>query len=207
MIAVEQSPLFLFGKVEPVIKVAIMVMLKETDEGPKTLVAPRTSGFLKGRWTFPGGKVEPDETNLECVMRETWEETGLRLDPVYVIDDMFDPLKLATKVGLISLTIFSYYYDDSCNNPPKATEPKNEDWRWMTTREMLQLMAQGLLSPVKLVSCWLEIAQAFNEAMEDTGAVEPELEMYLDTIRMPNLVNRIPARALIPKELRPFLGY
>jgi 8-oxo-dGTP pyrophosphatase MutT (NUDIX family) len=36
-----------------------------------------------GTWWFPpGGGVEPDETDEGAVLRELWEETGLRLDEV-----------------------------------------------------------------------------------------------------------------------------
>jgi 8-oxo-dGTP pyrophosphatase MutT (NUDIX family) len=37
-------------------------------------------GKTTGKWSFPKGhKNDPDETALECAMRETWEETGLTL--------------------------------------------------------------------------------------------------------------------------------
>jgi 8-oxo-dGTP pyrophosphatase MutT (NUDIX family) len=32
-----------------------------------------------GRWCLPGGHMEPGETLAECVEREVWEETGLRV--------------------------------------------------------------------------------------------------------------------------------
>jgi len=32
-------------------------------------------------WGAPAGGREPDETVLECATRETWEESGLRIDP------------------------------------------------------------------------------------------------------------------------------
>lgn len=32
-------------------------------------------------WGVPGGLREPGETVVECVVREVWEETGLRLGP------------------------------------------------------------------------------------------------------------------------------
>jgi 8-oxo-dGTP diphosphatase len=38
-----------------------------------------------GLWDLPGGGREGDETPLECVLRETEEEFGLRLDPDAVV--------------------------------------------------------------------------------------------------------------------------
>ncbi|RVV98199.1 NUDIX domain-containing protein [Mesobaculum littorinae] len=37
-----------------------------------------------GLWDLPGGGREGDETPLACVLRETREETGLRLDPARI---------------------------------------------------------------------------------------------------------------------------
>ncbi|MDJ0868012.1 MAG: NUDIX domain-containing protein [Myxococcota bacterium] len=38
-----------------------------------------------GRWTTPGGAIEPLETPADAVVREAWEETGLRVEPVRVL--------------------------------------------------------------------------------------------------------------------------
>lgn len=37
-----------------------------------------------GKWCVPGGAVEAGETPLEAAVRETFEETGLRIDAVNV---------------------------------------------------------------------------------------------------------------------------
>ncbi len=34
-----------------------------------------------GVWSTPGGSMEPDETPADAVVREAWEETGLRVHP------------------------------------------------------------------------------------------------------------------------------
>ncbi|AKB73820.1 GDP-mannose mannosyl hydrolase [Methanosarcina lacustris Z-7289] len=34
-----------------------------------------------GKWDLPGGKVNPDETLKEAVVREVWEETGISIFP------------------------------------------------------------------------------------------------------------------------------
>jgi len=36
-------------------------------------------------WSTPGGAIEPDESPVDAVVRETWEETGLLVTPVALI--------------------------------------------------------------------------------------------------------------------------
>lgn len=37
--------------------------------------------FMGGAWVFPGGAVDPGETDVQAAAREVQEEAGLRLDP------------------------------------------------------------------------------------------------------------------------------
>jgi 8-oxo-dGTP diphosphatase len=41
------------------------------------LLVQRGSALGRGRWSLPGGKVEPNETTLEAAHRELLEETGV----------------------------------------------------------------------------------------------------------------------------------
>ncbi|GAB89448.1 NUDIX domain-containing protein [Gordonia rhizosphera] len=47
------------------------------DKQGRFLLVQRRNEPQAGRWTVPGGKVEPGETLAEAVIREVWEETGL----------------------------------------------------------------------------------------------------------------------------------
>jgi 8-oxo-dGTP diphosphatase len=49
----------------------------ESPEG-KWLVVKKKYGGLKGKWSFPAGFVEPNETLDEAIIREVQEETGIR---------------------------------------------------------------------------------------------------------------------------------
>ena len=50
------------------------------DEG-KVLVAQRSGGPYDGIWEFPGGKVEPGESDLSALVRECAEELGVVIVP------------------------------------------------------------------------------------------------------------------------------
>ncbi len=57
----------------------------EDVENHKFLMIKHNRGINEGCMNFPGGKKEPDETMEECVIRETLEETGLKIEnPVQV---------------------------------------------------------------------------------------------------------------------------
>jgi ADP-ribose pyrophosphatase YjhB (NUDIX family) len=51
--------------------------LVHTDAGGLLLVRQRDGGV----WSTPGGTIEPDETPSDAVVRETWEEAGLWVEP------------------------------------------------------------------------------------------------------------------------------
>jgi 8-oxo-dGTP diphosphatase len=50
-------------------------------EGGRVLVARRDGGPYDGCWEFPGGKVEPGESELDALVRECREELGLEVAP------------------------------------------------------------------------------------------------------------------------------
>ena len=51
------------------------------DDDRRLLLVRQRDG---GVWSTPGGSMEPDETPADAVVREVWEETGLRVEPRHV---------------------------------------------------------------------------------------------------------------------------
>ncbi len=58
---------------------AIVVCCAIIRKGTRFLIARRSEGHLKGKWEFPGGKVEEDETPEEALEREIHEEFLVRI--------------------------------------------------------------------------------------------------------------------------------
>jgi ADP-ribose pyrophosphatase YjhB (NUDIX family) len=53
------------------------------------LLMQRTMSMFQGSWNIPAGYVEVDEHPLEAVVRETYEETGLRVEVKGLVDIYF----------------------------------------------------------------------------------------------------------------------
>jgi ADP-ribose pyrophosphatase YjhB (NUDIX family) len=55
------------------------------DEG-RVLLVRRGREPLKGHWSLPGGMLELGESLIDGVVREIWEETGLIVEPLELIE-------------------------------------------------------------------------------------------------------------------------
>jgi len=53
------------------------VIFRNVGHGPQVLLIKRARPPFQERWALPGGFLDMDETLEECVVRETYEETGL----------------------------------------------------------------------------------------------------------------------------------
>ena len=84
-----------------------------------------------GLWEFPGGKVEPGETNEEAIMREVYEELGITviarasLEPVKTRWITLIPIYVTEIAGLLSLK-------------------EHTDLRWLQPHDLVSLsMCEG----------------------------------------------------------------
>ena len=52
-----------------------------TDDTGRLLLIQRGHEPEEGRWSLPGGRVRPGESDPQALVREVREETGLRVEP------------------------------------------------------------------------------------------------------------------------------
>jgi 8-oxo-dGTP diphosphatase len=74
----------------PVASVAVVTLC----DG-QVLLIRRDKEPYRGKWSFPGGSIEPGETSREAARREALEETGLAievLDVAEVVDSLHPPV-------------------------------------------------------------------------------------------------------------------
>ncbi|MCW5751505.1 MAG: CoA pyrophosphatase [Alphaproteobacteria bacterium] len=82
----------------PLRPAAVLVPLVERSDGLRVLLTRRTEALRHhaGQISFPGGRVEPtDATPVDCALRETEEEVGLRREHVSVAGEL-DPYVTGT---------------------------------------------------------------------------------------------------------------
>jgi 8-oxo-dGTP diphosphatase len=92
-------------------------------------------------WTFPGGKVEKDETPEEAVVRELREEIGLYCRIVR---------KIGERVHPVSGRSITYFLCKAQGGKPRNLERnKADDIRWLTPREIDQVTNGALLDKVR----------------------------------------------------------
>ncbi len=82
---------------------------------------------VAGRWEFPGGKVEPGESDAVALIRECAEELGVR---VTVGPQVGPDVPLAHGAGLLRVYTARLLHDDR----PQSLE--HADLRWLTADEL-----------------------------------------------------------------------
>lgn len=108
-------------KDQPKIGVGVMVIRNK-----KILLGQRKNSHGDKTWSFPGGHLELNEKIKDCAIRETKEETGLKITNIKLATFTNDIFK---KEGKHYVTLFVVAHAKS--GQPKVMEPdKCEKWGW-----------------------------------------------------------------------------
>lgn len=85
-----------------IVKVVAAVICDSLDEKKKIFATARGYGEFKGQWEFPGGKIEPDETPDQALVREIKEELDTELE----IGDLIDTVEYDYPTFHLSMDCF-----------------------------------------------------------------------------------------------------
>ena len=83
-------------------KKTVRVVAALIRKGDKIFCAERAYGFLKGKWEFPGGKIEEGETPEEALVREIREE----LDTEIAVDSFYMNVKYEYPDFLLDMDLY-----------------------------------------------------------------------------------------------------
>src|SRR3954449_9722265 len=101
-------------------------------DGDRVLVAQRSGGPYDGRWEFPGGKVEPGESDLSALVREIAEELGVDVVPqAFVGEVLLDGVVAGGEPGTSTLRVWWARLD---GGEPVARE--HAQLRWVGAEEL-----------------------------------------------------------------------
>jgi 8-oxo-dGTP diphosphatase len=101
-------------------------------DGDRVLVAQRSGGPYDGCWEFPGGKVEPGESELAALVRECEEELGLTIEPQDFLGEvLLDGVVAGGEAGTSTLRL---WWARSTGAGPVAHE--HAELRWVRADEL-----------------------------------------------------------------------
>ncbi len=98
----------------------------------RVLVAQRSGGPYDGCWEFPGGKVEPGESQLAALVRECAEELGVVVEPGLFLGEV--PLDGVVGGGPRGASTMRVWAARIVSGEVAATE--HAELRWVTAAEL-----------------------------------------------------------------------
>lgn len=132
------------------LKVAVYLMLVRNGQ---ILLARRcNTGWQDGNYSLPSGHVDPDETIIQALIRETKEEVGVTLKP--------EEVELVHVMHRMNIYIDFYFVCKKWQGEPENLEPaKCDDLKWFTLKDL----------PENIV---MSVKQAINNYQEKTSFSE-----------------------------------
>jgi ADP-ribose pyrophosphatase YjhB (NUDIX family) len=111
------------------------------DDRGRLLLVQRGREPGRGRWSVPGGRIEPGESDADAVIREVAEETGLAVEVVRYVGSVRRP---APGGGTFDIRD----HEVRVVGAPEPTAGDDaDDVRWVTRAEMARLpLVDGLVS-------------------------------------------------------------
>lgn len=97
-------------------------------DNDKVFIARRKDGNIKGKWEFPGGKLEEKETYEECLKREIYEELNMNIEIIKPFKEVIHEYENG-KIKLVSFLVKPLSYDYKLS--------VHDDARWVLIDDLL----------------------------------------------------------------------
>lgn len=117
-------------------------------QGNTLLLARRAKDPNRGKWIFPGGKIEPFESIQQAAEREILEETGLRVE----VGDQIGAFEIIRPPEEHRVIIYSWAYPLA--GVPRAASDVSE-LRFCSRAELSQLDLSDVVARVTQSIGWL----------------------------------------------------
>jgi len=110
----------------------------------KILVGKRkaTASHGAGEYSFPGGRMEFDESFEECIVRETLEESGIEIKNI-----KFQCVANINKYEIFQVILIVFIADWESGEPKSFENEKIGDWNWCD----LDNLPSPLFYPTKVI--------------------------------------------------------
>lgn len=103
-------------------------------------------GWKKGaKWSFPRGKINKEETDLDCAVREVWEETGYDLQEANLVlpEEDMKKITVTMREQSMMLYVFRSVPMDTYFEPRTRKEISKIDWYKLTDLPTLRRKNQA----------------------------------------------------------------
>lgn len=114
----------------------------------KILMARRVDN---NQWSLPGGSLEIGESLEECIIRETYEETGIRIDIEDIHLNSAKALPQPVNKNGVPIHVVSvvYWVNKYCDTDFKLDSREFTEYGWFTLKEIAML---GKLTPYSKIA-------------------------------------------------------
>lgn len=107
---------------------------------------PQTTPDKALLWGVPGGKIEPNETPAQAVVREIWEETSVQLEEPKLLD--LRHFYISKPNWRFTYHMFAYVLQ---NKPIVRLSPEHQDYAWLTLEKVSTLcVIPGVLETIEI---------------------------------------------------------
>jgi 8-oxo-dGTP diphosphatase len=171
-------------KIKRVVSAAAGVIVKEGDNFEKMLLLIQRdeNDHWPGHWEFPRGKCDKPigEDLVKCCKREIKEETGLDVEPVYIIDKY----EYIADQGTRKTICYNFYC--TLKNPNQKVKLSNEHqaFRWITAVGISELLVHP--DQKKTISKAFNREKPIMNIPDNKFSKNNQLEEYLNLLQEEN---------------------